>query len=87
MILSELVVTPRSNNNLVTNNQTLILPFDIELVAANGYKVLHEKGTKVGYKILQTFGSGFKIKLFRTAFSTVLSFDSKKECQDEGFDI
>lgn len=87
MILSELVVSPRSNNNFTTSGSTLILPFDIELEAANGHKVLHKEGTKVGYKIVQTFGNGFKLKLFRTMFSTTLTFDSKQECQDEGFDI
>ena len=87
MKLTELTVTPQSNDNWTYAGPTLILPHDIELSTVSGQKALHTAGTKVSYEILNSHGHGFKIRLFRTMFSTVLNYDSKQEFIDDGFEI
>ena len=88
-LIEIITVTPQSNGNLMVGakQKTLLLPYDVEMTSANKEKALHKQGTKVLYQILNSAGSGFKLKIWRTAFSTVLSFDSKDECEKEGFDI
>jgi len=88
-LIEFITVTPQSNNNLMVSSsqKTLLLPYDVEMTSANNEKALHKQGTKVLYQILNSAGNGFKLKIWRTAFSTVLSFDSKDECEQEGFDI
>lgn len=88
MKIFELTVSSRSNDNWKSSAPTLVLPYDIELTAPNGAKAMHLAGTKVSFQILnQRGGIGFKIKIFRTVFSSVLSFDSKQDCVDAGFEI
>lgn len=88
MRIFELTVTPRSNDNWQSAAPTLALPYDLELTAPNGAKATHLAGTRVSFRILnQRGGTGFKIRLFRTVFSEVLSFDSKQECIDAGFEV
>ena len=90
MKLTEFItVAPQSNENLIvgSNQKTLLLPYDVEMTSTNKEKALHKQGTKVLYQILNSAGNGFKLKIWRTAFSAVLSFDSKDECEKEGFDI
>lgn len=88
MRLFEITVSSRSNGNWNSTAPTLTLPYDLELTAPNGAKAMHLAGTKVSFRVLnQRAGTGFKIRLFRTVFSAVLSFDSKQECIDAGFII
>lgn len=68
-----------------SSTKTLVLPHDLEFENPIGQKLLHKSGTKVSYKILS--GTPFKIKLFRTSYSIVLSYDNKKDFINDGFEI
>ncbi len=85
MRIDELTVTPESGN---WNKKPLVaLPYDMELISPLKTKVLHKAGTKVTYEILKSHGSGFKVKLYRTVYSIVLTYDSRREFIDDGFEI
>ena len=85
MRIDELTVTPASSN--WTKRPLVKLPHDMEFNSPLGTKVLHKAGTKVTYEILRSAGSGFKVKLYRTIYSIILTFDSKQEFIDDGFEI
>ena len=87
MRIDELTVTPQANKNWTYQAPSVILPHDIEFSSPHGQKALHKAGTKVSYEVLRTVGQGFKVRLFRTVFSVVLSYDSKQEFIDDGFEI
>ena len=87
MNLLELEVSPRSNKNWNSKAPSVVLPHDIEFSSVHGQKALHKAGTRVSYQILNGRGEGFKVKLFRTVFSIVLSYDSKQEFIEDGFEI
>ena len=87
MKLDELVVTSRSNDRLNPDRLRLILPYDVEMTSSTGIKALHNAGVEVYYAVLPSSTSEFKLKVSRTIFSSILVFDSKQDCQDEGFDI
>ena len=87
MRIDELTVTQQSNKNWSFKAPSVILPHDIEFSSPHGQKALHKAGTKVSYEILSNRGHDFKIKLFRTVFSIILSYDSKQEFIDDGFEI
>lgn len=85
MRIDELTVTPASSN--WTKKPLVALPHDMELTSPLGTKVMHKAGTKVTYDILRSGGNGFKVKLYRTIYSVVLTYDSKQEFIDDGFEI
>ena len=87
MRIDELTVTPKSNKSLISKAPSVILPHDLEFSSVHGQKALHKAGTKVNYEILSNRGHDFKVKLFRTVFFIVLSYDSKQEFIDDGFEI
>lgn len=90
MKLFELItVSAKSNDNLISrsNARTLILPYDVEMISSNGQKALHKAGTRVYFSQINSQGNGFKVRLWRTLFSTILSFDNKKEFEEDGFVI
>jgi hypothetical protein len=79
-------VSSQSNQNWgSTHSKSLVLPHDLEFENPLGQKLLHKEGTKVSFKILS--GTPFKIKLFRTSYSIILTYDSKKEFTNDGFEI
>ena len=56
----------------------LKLPYDIEFRNILGSKLLHKTGTLVTCEIQSTYPN-FQLKLSRTMFSTVLTFDNKED--------